>query len=352
MIPMRINVISLMLLSLTTITITSETTTPYIDRRPSPSLRYEARDAGVVLAYGSCPGKCDEYGARDVWMFKSAGRYYMHYDAAGPTGWLVALATSHDLYHWNEHGTALALGAPGSEDAASASYGTTYFDGKKWQMFYLGTPHASAPPDHVPMFPYLTMKAESNAPSGPWHKQPEIIPFRPHAETYYATTASPGQIIHHDHEYLQFFSASVDRPIRRTIGIARTRNLDGSWQIDPRPILPLTEQIENSSLYFEQANSTWFLFTNHVGISNAGEYTDAIWVYWTKDLNHWDATKKAIVLDGHNCKWSNRCIGLPSVIRYGRRLAIFYDAPGGDSTSHMHRSIALAWMKLPLTPPI
>jgi predicted GH43/DUF377 family glycosyl hydrolase len=323
----------------------------YLDGRPNASLRYEAQDAGVVLPFGKCPQNCDIYGARDVWAFKHGKKYYMHYDAAGPTGGLTALATSRDLRHWTEHGPVLALGAAGSEDAASASYGTTYFDGDKWQMFYLGTPHVSSPPDRVPSFPYLTMKAMADSPLGPWHKQPEVVPFRPQRGTYYSATASPGQIIRQGEEYLQFFSASDDHPIHRTLGIARTKNLSGTWVIDREPILPPSEQVENSSLYFERTSNTWFLFTNHVGISADGEYTDAIWVYWSKDPNHWDAAKKAVVLDGHNCKWSRRSIGLPSVVPIGNKLAIFYDAPGDDSTSHMGRSIGLAWMKLPLKVP-
>jgi predicted GH43/DUF377 family glycosyl hydrolase len=325
--------------------------TAYLDGRPTATLRYEAQDAGIVLPYGKCAGNCDEYGARDVWVFKSGSKYYMHYDAAGPTGWLTALATSMDLKHWTEKGPVLSLGAAGSEDTASASYGTTYFDGKQWHMFYLGTPHVTAPPDLIPAFPYLTMKAISDTPSGPWRKQPEVIPFRPQPGTYYTVTASPGQIIRQGKDYLQFFSASVDRPIRRTIGIARSMNLNGPWTIDPEPVFPLSEQVENSSLYFERANRTWFLFTNHVGIANDGEYTDAIWVYWSKDLNHWNSAQKAVVLDGHNCTWSKRAIGLPSVVRYGNRLAVFYDAPGGSQISHMRRSIGLAWLKLPLNPP-
>jgi len=28
----------------------------------------------------------------------------MHYDAAGPTGWLTALATSRDLVNWRKQG--------------------------------------------------------------------------------------------------------------------------------------------------------------------------------------------------------------------------------------------------------
>ena len=85
---------------------------------------------------------------------------------------------------------------------------------------------------------------------------------------------------------------------------------------------------------------------------SSSDYTDAIWVYWSKDLNHWDPANKAVVLDARNCMWSKGAIGLPSVIRYGDRLAIFYDGAGGHSTSHMRRSIGLAWLKLPLTPPV
>ena len=42
--------------------------------------------------------------------------------------------------------------------------------------------------------------------------------------------------------------------------------------------------------------------------------------------------------------------GLP-VVQVGNRLALFYDAPEGNSTSHMKRNIGLAWMNLPLAIP-
>ena len=76
-----------------------------------------------------------------------------------------------------------------------------------------------------------------------------------------------------------FFSAAKnsDGLLRRTLGIARTRNLDAAWTPDPQPILPPAEQIENSSLYFEPAHHTWFLFCNHVGLENNAEFTDAVW---------------------------------------------------------------------------
>jgi predicted GH43/DUF377 family glycosyl hydrolase len=206
------------------------------------------------------------------------------------------------------------------------------------------------------MFPYLTMKAHSDSPSGPWQKQPDVVPFRPRPGTYYSATASPGYIVKYHGEYLQFFSASVyegvpRKHIRRTISIARTKNLDGTWSIDPAPIVPLEEQIENTSLYYEKRDKTWYLFTNHVGIRNGEEYTDAVWVYWTKDLNKWDARRKAVVLDESNCKWSPAVVGLPSVLKVGDRLAIFYDGLSAPKISHVGRDVGLAFLPLPLHPP-
>jgi predicted GH43/DUF377 family glycosyl hydrolase len=326
----------------------------YPDGRPEAHLRIDARDSGVVLRHSDAPQQCDALGARDVWVFESSGTVFMHYDAAGPKGWLCALATSTDLTSWTKHGPVLELGPPGSDDSKSASYGTTYLEKGTWHMFYLGTPNTTPAPDLIPSFPYLTLKAQSTSPFGPWRKQPDVVPFRPIAGTYTGSTASPGHIIHHGNEYLQFFSASMldQKGCRRTLSLARTRDLNTSWTMSEKPILPLEEQIENSSLYYEPTIQTWFLFTNHIGIDSGGaEYTDAVWVYWSKDLEIWSTQNKAVVLDGKNCKWSTRCIGLPSVLPWKGRLAVFYDAPGGESISHMKRDVGVAWLDLPLSIP-
>lgn len=332
----------------------AEEPTEYRDGRPAATLRLDAKDHGIVLHHGDGPGECDLLGARDVWVFEDGGTYYMHYDAAGPKGWLCSLAVSTDLVSWEKRGPILDFGQPGEDDSRSASYGVTYHDGEQWHMFYLGTPNVSPAPNLVPSFPYLTMKAKGEGPAGPWAKQKEVVPFRTKPETYYSITASPGQVVKNGDEYLQFFSATTRKPgepcVQRTLGIARTKDLDGPWTVAPKPMVPIEEQIENSTLYYEKTNETWFLFTNHIGI-DSHEYTDAIWVYWSKDLNRWDPKNKAIVLDGQNCSWSKKCIGLPSVVQFGERLALFYDAPGGDGTSHMKRNIGLAWLELPLSPP-
>ncbi|MBT3201421.1 MAG: hypothetical protein HN350_16090 [Phycisphaerales bacterium] len=326
----------------------------YSDGRPAATLRLDAKDHGIVLRYGDGPDKCDILGARDVWVFEADGTYYMHYDASGPKGWLSSLAVSKDLLTWKKKGPILDFGKPGEDDAKSAAYGVTYYDGKQWHMFYLGTPNVTAAPNLIPGFPYLTMKAKGKGPAGPWTKQKDVTPFRTKPNTYYSITASPGQVVKNGDEYLQFFSSTTRKPgnrcVQRTLGIARTKNLDGPWTVDPKPMVPIEEQIENSALYYEKTNQTWFLFTNHIGI-DGGEYTDAIWVYWSKDLNKWDPANKAVVLDGENCNWSKKCIGLPSVVQMGKKLALFYDAPGGQSVSHMKRHVGLAWLTLPLSPP-
>jgi len=228
------------------------------------------------------------------------------------------------------------------------------------EQFYLGTPNCTPAPARVPSPPYLTMKAISDSPGGPWVKQPKVVPFRPgdiSATNYGASSvvvASPGMIIKTRDEYMMFvsgggYAAKTNQAPYGHICIARTKDLNGKWIFDPKPMLPWDETCENSSLYWEPANQTWFLFCNH--IDGGLGCTVSIWVYWTKDLNHWNANKKAVVLDGSNCTWSKRCIGLPSVLKVGNRLAIVYDAPGGNSTDHLGRDVGLAWLNLPLLPP-
>jgi hypothetical protein len=337
------------------------------DGRPEASRRLEAEDAGPVLRHGDGPGRCDELGARDVWVCRHRGRIHLYYDGAGPRGWLACLATSNDLRRWTKSGAVLGLGRKGSRDSGSASYLTTYPDRGRWHGFYVGTPNTSGSPEFIPAFPYLTMKATADSPSGPWRKDYRTVPFMPRPGTYYAATASPGCIVRHRGEHLMYFSASVLRKssspgktpdtVLRTLGIARTRDLDGAWTPDPEPIVPLEEQIENATMHYEPANRTWFLFTNHVALHpDRGEYTDAVWVYWSRDPNRWDPADKAVVLDSRNCRWSPTIIGLPSVVKVGNRLALFYDGrqgrsfPGGVE-SHMRRDIGLAWLDLPLRSP-
>ena len=328
--------------------------TVYSDGRPAASLRMNARDEGIVMKYGDGPDSCDTYGAREAVIEKEKGTYHLFYDGAGKDGWISCMAESKDLKSWSKSGAILSLGDSTRNDYKSASSPWVIKQGNTWHMFYIGTPNTTPAPYRIPAFPYLTMKASSPSITGPWKKQYDVTPLPPKAKSYYTATSSPGFIVKNRNEYLMFFSGSTndDNITKRTLGIARTKDLNASWEIDDTPIFPLSEQVENSSLFFDSTIQTWFLFTNHIGISERGEeYTDAIWVYWSKDINKWNADRKAIVLDSSNCIWGKGAIGMPSVIKVGNRLAILYDAAEGKSFGHMHRNIGLAWLDLPLSIP-
>jgi predicted GH43/DUF377 family glycosyl hydrolase len=328
--------------------------TKYIDGRPDATKRIICNDEGIVMRYNGGPDSCDFLGAREAVVNYENGTYYLFYDGAGKTGWLACLAESKDLKNWIKKGLLLQLGANGKNDSKSASSPWVIKDGKTWHMFYLGTPNTSAPPERIPSFPYLTMKAKATSLEGPWIKQYDITPFFIRKNTFYASTASPGFIIKDGENFVQFFSGSVFDTVaqttKRTLGIAITKDLDKEWKIMKNPVVPLEEQVENSSLFFDETAHTWYLFTNHIGINKEKtEYTDAIWVYWSKDLYHWNATDKAIVLDSVNCNWAKGAIGMPSVMKVGKQLALLYDAPGGSDISHMRRNIGLAWIPLPIS---
>jgi predicted GH43/DUF377 family glycosyl hydrolase len=304
----------------------------------------------------------DQLGARDPWVWEHNGVYFMHYDAAGPSGWLAALATSIDGENWEKHGPVLSLGKAGEVDSGSASYGTVFFDGADWHMFYLGTPNAARDGYLTPSFPYATLKASAPSPYGPWLKQRGVRPFVPEEGSWYDDTASPGQVIRYADGFVMLFSAAttIDGQIKRTLGLAHTDDLAGTWTVDAEPLLPLDEQIENSSLYFEEESGLWFLFTNHVGVATdkaavspqgSPEYTDAIWVYWSDDPTNWNRENRAVVLDSKNSEWSPRVVGLPSVLVLGDKLAIYFDGSTRDAIDHGLRDVGVAFLDLPLVPP-
>lgn len=327
----------------------------YADGRPSVAWAVHARDQGRVLRHGDGPDDSDINGAREPIVFAAEGGYVLHYDGCAAGGWRACRAVSPDLVNWTPAGPVLDLGPPGSIDAGAVASPWVIEHGGTWQMFYLATPQHTGAPDYIPFLPYYTRRATAPSALGPWTKQPTPAPFDPVPGTYYARTAAPGHVEPFGGGFVQVFSAGADSAsgtFQRTLGLARTNDLAGIWTIDPVPLLPSSEQIENSALYFEATNGLWFLFTNHVGVSAAGvEFTDEIWMYWSTDVTHFDTSRKAVVLDPGRSSWSKWVLGMPSVVRVGDRLAMLYDGCQEPGYGHMRRDIGLAWLELPLQPP-
>ena len=99
-------------------------------------------------------------------------------------------------------------------------------------------------------------------------------------------------------------------------------------------------------MYFDPDSGIYWLFTNHVCQNT---YTDAIWVYWSRDIDCWDPAQKAIVIDRTVSTWARGAIGMPSVcLTDSGTLALLYDGVPGTGTGHLDRHIGLAEISLPL----
>lgn len=349
----------------------------------------DVKDLGVVLA-PDAPGapahRWDGGGIREAILTAADGAYYLCYDGAMPGGradsyWNACQARSSDLVHWHKLGPVMQASALAHPDAGpevykdlrSASSPWSVWDGQRWYHYYVGADHCA--PDGTPAFLYSTMLATSPALTGPWQKRCETPGCEKHVcfpagapGDWDDVTASPGQVLQNprwtpeaagEKRWLMFYSGAstgADGVTRRSLGLARTDDLaaaddydakDGHfWQKDPAPLLPPSEDIENTSIFFEAASGLYWMFTNHIH-NNA--YTDAVWVYWSHDLTRWDPANKAVVVDATVSGWAKGAIGMPTVVQKDAgTLALLYDAVPGDGTGHLGRSIGLAEIRLPL----
>ena len=301
--------------------------------------RYDAKDDGVIIRHGDGANGSDKNGMREPSIVQEDGKFYLFYDGCADTGWLACVATSDDLKTWEKHPPLLSLGPPGSDDAGTASSPWVHKQGDTWYMFHVISANRTPPPEAVPMGPYLTGMATAKSLMGPWTQHRDYIPFGQTPGTPTTHGAYPGAIIQHNGEYMMFINGGQ--------AIARTKDLSKPWTVDAKQ--QLTLPMENSSIYYEPTNQTWWMFLNHIRMTPV-PHTDATYVFWTKDPNHWEDRNHAVVIDGKNSNWSKTVIGMATVTPVGNRLAIIYDGNYSNGHQHMGRDLGLAWLDLPLTP--
>jgi len=322
---------------------------------------------------------------REAMLHRVNGSYYLVYDAFGSSEIAdqvrVCMAKSENLTDWIKLGpklepTGMTLGDTPLRYADYNCACSPWFlqeDGK-WYIFYIGSCGSGV----VPLTPYTSLLATADNFEGPWQKQNTqnkknnhvLIPLK--KDSYYEETACSGHVLRNpkwrgeqdteNKKYMMFFGAAAYRPeLERCIGIARTNELTASgdwddpegnfWQVDEQPIIPASHDVENTSIYYEPANQTYFLFTNHIDETNC--YTDAIWVYWTKDLDCWNPENRAVVIDAGVSSWAKGAIGMPTVLKIdAHTLALVYDGVEGMGRGHLDRDIGLAYISLPLFPPV
>lgn len=306
----------------------------YSDGRPAPAYRLPSENGGMILSRGS---GIDSRGLRDAYLYQENGTYYLTYDAIdGNYNWASALATSTDLTNWTKHGVI------NDESVSCGCYTTIQNSGNDYISYYFFSQNNGS--DGTPSPAYDTHKARATSPFGPWTKEGNVFPNK---QSYYSLTATPGPIVQDNGQYIMFFSAG-DWSGRRNLGMARSNSIEGPWTPDTNAIVPNTEQVENIAIH--KQGSTWYLFTNHVGINSGGEYTDAIWVYWTNDINNWSTSNRAVVVDGRT-SWSPMVVGVPTIVEKNGRLGIIYDGRPDTGQSHIDRDLGINWIDLPINNP-
>lgn len=349
------------------------------------------RDTGAVLlrsAAGEPYYWLDGLAIRQAMLFQDGGRYLLYYDAMGPelNALSLMLAKSDDLRAWEKLGPVVAPSCAEYPSADHRQHSDYLFSGSPWIYEENGSyrMYMTACTGKRGLFaplPYYTTLAKGPSMAGPWRKETALpgkskricIPLIP--GTYFSDTACAGSVIQNpawrgegdaeNKKYMMFFSAASYRgldprhpmSLARGVGIARTDDLDATddydkqagnfWQPDPDPIIPLEDDVENATAFYDTGEGMWYLFVNHIHESN--QYTDAIWVYWSRDANRWNPEDKAEVLSGKTCAWTHGAVGMPTVARISpHRLAMVYDATADGSTSHFGRDIALAYIDLPI----
>ena len=343
------------------------------------------QDHGIVLRPDR-PGEpfyaIDGGGVREAILNKVEDTYYLFYNGARPGAapdsyWTACLAKSRDLLRWEKLGQALEAGVvenPRSQslDTKTASSPWVFYADGKWYMYYVGADHCS--PEGVPACPYYTLLATAEQITGPWHKanrepgKEKHVCFMTRPDSWMDFTASPGHVMENPHwkgpgdaendRYLMFFSGACRPPMARSLGIASTNDLSctddcdsprpNHWRLREEPILSPKIDIENSSIYYEEENGTYFLFTNHI---KDNRYTDAVYVYCSKDPCRWDAECCKILVDASVSTWAHGAIGLATVTKAdAHTLAVVYDGVEGDGQGHLDRKIGYGTLPLPLAP--
>jgi len=153
--------------------------------------------------------------------------------------------------------------------------------------------------------------------------------FRSHqAGTYTHRHGQPGTR-HRPRRRLPHVLKRLDRGPRSGAPSASSRHHGPRrfLQLHAEPDRSARRAVENSSLYYERASRTWWLFTKPRGAADGLEYKDAIWACWTTNLDRLDPAHKAVVLDlNTTANWS-AAHHRTAVCRSGwPALAIFYIA--------------------------
>lgn len=299
----------------------------------------------------------DGFGARDPFILKDNGKYYMYYDASDANqNWRTAIAVADNPKGpWTKGGF---VGFTGTErwwekgcHCASTVYKVDLPNiGTKYVNFYLGAQgyfnagtqpadtiripgwNTNQNPDGSTSYYYYLGLAIADTPFGPFKRlkgdgtlneatvnDPPVLRQTSSGWHKGSTGSAMGTLINDNEQYYYSF---VSVPLFATIpfgktgygtnsygiGIARAQNNNvlGPWIENETPLIPPSEVVENAGIVFEPNSKTYFMFANAIEIRPNDAYNglpnpkwsstgQSLVMYWTKDLLNWDTNNYRVV---------------------------------------------------------
>lgn len=330
----------------------------------------------------------DGYGARDPFIMKDGGKYYMYYDASDVyQTWKTAVAIAdHPKGPWKKSGLVEFTGTirPWEKDGCfCASTVFKHTDGKYYN-FYLGAENyfgffgAQGNSDHKhkvpgfdtrsnlpngearyyrlglavadnPLGPFKRLKGDGTLNASTFNDPPVLSKSTNPTPAKRSTGSAMGTLLQKDGKYYYSFPFGGQASGQSWgNGIAEAASILGPWKELDKPIIPATESAENSGIIYEPNSGYYFQFANALApsakwsqYSQCGKPSVGTVMYWSKDLFNWNTEnfRMLATVSNQNCtktdpsidprirqKYSGSVgLGFPVLVPEENKIYVVYD---------------------------
>jgi predicted GH43/DUF377 family glycosyl hydrolase len=294
----------------------------------------------VAVAFVKNPSTPILLGHTEPDVIKVGDTFYMYYRNDATNGASISVMSSTDGLNWVERGTVLTKSSSGW-DSAEVIAPSVYFDGSTYYLYYEAD-NANTPGKRA------IGVATSSSPTGPFAKysgNPVLQPtaaWEGHSSSVYGIVGTPVITKGPNGIFYLFyhgFKGGADR-----VGVAYSNNPLGPWNKEPNnPILDLgpsgswdDAKVAPSSVYFDGATKVMVFYEGF----NGNQEPVINWRIGIADaeIDSADGRIKSLTRRGAPAinlgaegSWDDTTVQLPSVIRVGDELRVYYSGNSGQA---------------------
>jgi Concanavalin A-like lectin/glucanases superfamily/Glycosyl hydrolases family 43/PKD domain len=294
----------------------------------------------VPMAFVKNPSTPILLGHTEPDVIKVGDTFYMYYRNDATKGASISVMSSTDGLNWVERGTVLTNSSSGW-DSAEVIAPSVYFDGSTYYLYYEAD-NANTPGKRA------IGVATASSPTGPFTKHsgnPILQPteaWEGHSSSVYGIVGTPVITKGPNGIFYLFyhgFKSGADR-----VGVAYSNNPLGPWNKEPNnPILDLgpsgswdDAKVAPSSVYFDGATKVMVFYEGF----NGNQEPIINWRIGIADgsIDSADGRIKSLTRRGAPAinlgaegSWDDTTVQLPSVIRIGDELWVYYSGNSGQA---------------------